>query len=178
MIDCVILFVCFFLLELSMPVSNDVRVSCTKVIKECHKIISCKHCKFYVHKKCTKLKQSGLKRLIPGEWECKNCCKDHETITSDNLTCDVNNLNENFNIVDVDFNKYEKMAFDPLQYETTIKESDLENVNQTNVKCKYVTNAQLNQMLSNQDDSFTLLNANIRSISKNLDKLKNVHENP
>ena len=33
----------------------------------------------------------------------------------------------------------------------TTKESDLQNENQTiSVKCKYVTNVQLNQMLSNQ----------------------------
>ena len=95
-----------------MPVSNDVCVSCTKVIKECHKIIFCKHCKHYVHKKCTKLKQSELKRLIPGEWECINCCTDYnETVTTENVTHDINDLNENLNIVDVDFSKYENNDF-------------------------------------------------------------------
>ena len=64
------------------------------------------------------------------------------------------------------------MAFDTLRYETTTKESDLGNENQTNIKCYYVTNVQLTKMFSYQNDSFTLLNANIRSISKNLDKLK------
>ena len=109
-----------------MPVSNDVCVSCTKVIKDCHKIIFCKHCKHYVHKKCTKLKRSELKRLIPGEWECQNCCtKYDETVTTDNITHEINDLNENLNFLDVDFNKYEKMAFDPLRYEAITKESDL-----------------------------------------------------
>ena len=75
------------------------------------------------------------------------------------------------NIVDVDFSKYENMAFDPLRYESPSKESDLGNENKTNVKCKYATNVQLNQMSSNQNNSFTLLNANIRSIGKNLDTL-------
>ena len=154
-----------------MPVSNDVCVSCNKAIKESHKIIFCKHCKLYVHKKCTKLKQGQLKRLNPGEWECSNCRKDeHETV--ENNIHDINNLNENWNIVDVDLNKYEKMAFDPLRYESTTKESDLGNENLSNVKCKYVTNVQLNQMLSNQNDSLTLLNANIRSIGKKLDILR------
>ena len=32
-------------------------------------------------KKCTKLKQSELKLLKPGEWECKNCCKNADLVT-------------------------------------------------------------------------------------------------
>ena len=95
----------------------------------------------------------------------KICRKDgNETV--DNCIHETNNLNENWNIVDVDFNKYEKMAFDPFRYEITNKESDLGNVNQSNVKCNYVTNVQLNQMLSNQYDSHTLLNANISKYRK------------
>ena len=39
-------------------------------------------------------------------------------------------------------------------------------------KCKYVTNVQLNKMLFNQNGSFTLLNAHMRSLCKNLDKFK------
>ena len=65
------------------------------------------------------------------------------------------------------------MAFDPLRFESTTKETDLDNnENQININCKYVTNDQLNQMLSNQNGSLTLLNVNIRSIGKNLDTLK------
>ena len=97
----------------------------TKLSKNVIKIIFCKHCKLYVHKKCTKLKQSDLKRLIPGEWECNNCSVNYDgNVNNENLTREVNNLNENLNIEDVDFDKFEKMAFDPLRYETTIKESD------------------------------------------------------
>ena len=67
---------------LNMYVSNDVCVSCTKTIKTCHKIIYCKHCKLHVHKKCTNLKQSELKRLNPGDWEFINCSVDNnETVT-------------------------------------------------------------------------------------------------
>ena len=67
------------------------------------------------------------------------------------------------------------MVFDPLPFESTIKENDLDtsnNENQININCKYTTNDQLNQMLSNQNGSLTLLNVNIRSIGKNLDTLK------
>ena len=48
---------------------KDVCVVCSKTIKECHTDISCKVCKLYVHKKCTKLKTKELKRL--NEWKCK-----------------------------------------------------------------------------------------------------------
>ena len=42
-------------------------VMCSKNIKECHKDISCKTCKGYVHKKCTKLKQKQLKSMDRNE---------------------------------------------------------------------------------------------------------------
>ena len=86
---------------------------------------------------------------------------------------DINELNKNINVVEADFTKYENMAFDPLRFESTTKETDLDNnENQININCKYVTNDQLNQTLSNQNGSLTLLNVNIRSIGKNLDTLK------
>ena len=77
------------------------------------------------------------------------------------------------NVVEADFTKYENMAFDPLRFESTTKETDLDNnENQININCKYVTNDQLNQMSSNQNGSLTLLNVNIRIIGKNLDTLE------
>ena len=94
-----------------MPLKSDVCVSCTIAIKECHKIIFCKHCILYVHNKYTKLKQSELKRRID----------DNETVTINDYIHDINNLYENVNIVDVDYSKYENMAFDPLRYEALLR---------------------------------------------------------
>ena len=155
-----------------MSLSNDVCVMCNKAIKNCHKIIFCKHCKQYVHKKCTNLKQRELKKLNPGDWECTNCCiDDNEKNATENYIRDLNDLNKNLNIVDVDFSKYDNMAFNPLRYESMTKESDLDNDNQINVECTYVTNDQLSKMLTDHGDVFSLLNVNTRSLNKNFEKL-------
>ena len=72
------------------------------------------------------------------------------TVENDHIH-DINELNRNINVVEADFTKYENMAFDPLRFESTTKETDLDdNANQININCKYITNDQLNQMLSNK----------------------------
>ena len=44
------------------------------------------------------------------------------------------------------------MVFNPLQHESITKESYLDNDNQLNVECAYVTNGQLSKMLTNQSN--------------------------
>ncbi len=96
--------------------SNDICVSCSKTIKTCHKVIFCKYCKLYVHKKCTKLKPREIKRLTPGEWECNKCSISMNDI---NVTQqDIDSLNDGVITTDVDFKKYDDMSFDPLRYES------------------------------------------------------------
>ena len=57
-------------------------VSCNKVIKECHEIISYGQYKLYVHTECTK--QSEFQRLVCGEWEGINRNTDYnEAVTTD-----------------------------------------------------------------------------------------------
>ena len=60
---------------------------------------------------------------------------------------DINEINKNINVVEADFTQYENMAFDPLRFESTTKETGCldNNENQININCKYVTNDQLNQ---------------------------------
>ena len=95
--------------------------------------------------------------------KCTNCFIDDIT----KKCCD---LKENLNIVDINVSKYDNMAFIAL-YESTTKESDLDNDNQLNVECNYVTNDQLSNMLIDHGDVFSLLNVNIRSLNKNFEKL-------
>lgn len=77
--------------------NRDVCVSCSKIVKQNHKNITCNKCNGYVHKKCTKLKPSELKRLNPKDWICCKCSID---INNDSPTHDIdsieNDLNENF----------------------------------------------------------------------------------
>ena len=59
-------------------------------------LISCKICKLFVHKKCTKLKQWELKNLKPGDWTCNKCSVNfNETDENERYLNDIENLNDN-----------------------------------------------------------------------------------
>ncbi len=119
--------------------NQDVCVVCSKILKVCHKDITCKKCKMYVHKKCTKLKPKELKRC--NEWTCDKCC---EITQNDGNYDNVNimNLNTNVNVADIDFGKYDRMLFNPLRYENMSKDLDVnyENMSKnTDIKCEYMS---------------------------------------
>ena len=102
-----------------MSVCKDLCVYCSKTIRTSHKQISCKTCKLFVHKKCTKLKKQELKKLNVKEWICSNCNTDTH-ITLETQHNDIEKLNANVNVSDTDlcdFKKYDKMLFNPLRYE-------------------------------------------------------------
>ena len=162
-----------------MSLSNqNVCVSCSKNIKKCHLDIFCKKCKSFVHKKCTQLKPKELRNIKPGEWICLKC---HNSVVDqdqnsfdDNSVSDLNNIT----VTDVDFAKYDEMCFNPLRYECTNISSRFDNDDHMkevyNIpKCPYLTPEQFKLNSFADNDQFTILNVNIRSLGKNLDKLKN-----
>ena len=122
-----------------------------------------------------KLKQRELKTLKIEEWVCGKCQNDsYETFETQHD--DVENLNANAHVTDINFDKYNKMVFNPLRYESISKESKVSDDNHYNnidIECEYVTFDQLSQSISNEQADFTLLNLNIRSANKNLDQLRN-----
>ena len=142
--------------------SKDLCVVCSNVVKQCHKDIRCKLCNLYVHKKCTKLKSKELKQLCKVDWICPNCCVE-------NSGSDTDSDHENdFDINEFDFEKFDQMIFNQDRFESTVKnDDDLCYYNE----CSYITSSQLNSELHGKNDIFTVLNINIRSISKNFDKL-------
>jgi len=146
----------------------DVCVSCSKLIKTNHKQIYCKICKLYVHKKCTKLKRKELQRLDVNDWTCLKC-KDNK-----NKNVDPGN-DEPIGPVDftnVDFEKYENMLFNPIRYQNTLEKMEEDNdIIQPNLS-KYITPDQFKDEFLSTDYDFTILNENIRSLSKNFPKLK------
>ena len=155
--------------------SKDVCVSCSKIIRNCHKIISCKICKLFVHKKCTKLKQRELKNLKPDDWTCNKCSVNfNQADENESYLNELNNLNDNINIEDTNFDKYDKMLFNPLRYENMSKEpeSNDENISKSiDIECSYVSSEKLKRNISEEQADFTLFNLNIRSLNKNFDKL-------
>lgn len=147
---------------------QDVCIVCSKTIKECHKDIACKKCKMYVHKKCTKMKPKELKRCI--EWTCDKCC---ETTCNDmsNIEVECESLINKYNVSDIDLeSKFKNMCFNPLRYES-IEKNEIENDYKCN-ECSYMTPEQFNSNTVENNSAFTCLNVNVRSISKNFEKLK------
>ena len=120
------------------------------------------------------LKPRELKNLQPHEWVCDNC-KATSNETSQNFEDDIRNLNATANVTDTstNFEKYDKMIFNPLRYENMSKDSDRNDDDMfktIDIKCEYVTSEQLSQNISNEQADFTLLNLNIRSVNKNFDQ--------
>ena len=97
--------------------SRDVCIECSKVVKNCHKDISCTICNGFIHKKCTKLKPKQLKNVNIEEWVCQKCTsKDDLSSSTSQLENDLNESTE-FNGTDVDFQKYDDMVFNPLRFD-------------------------------------------------------------
>ena len=84
-----------------------------KKYQKCHNDISCKTCKGYVHKKCTKLSKSSLKVwiVVNGYAYAQNVTELTMTIPTDSVSDDAHDLNESphFNVTDVHFTKYDNM---------------------------------------------------------------------
>ncbi len=154
-----------------MSVSNiDICLVCSKIIKTCHKDIKCKICNLYVHKKCTNLNPKELKRHK--DWICDKC---NSAISNGNDTLIQNeceSLINDVNISDVDLEeKFQNLCFNPLRYENIAKNNISEDFQYN--ECSYLTPEQFRTNISlTNTNSFSCLNLNIRSISKNFDKLK------
>ena len=119
-----------------------------------------------------------MKCLNPKEWVCQICSYDVQVSSNSDLENEVNDLNESseFNITDVNLTKYDNMIFNPLRFDcnsTSKVYNDITNsVNDTTHKCSYMTPEQFHADPKASSGKFNLLNVNIRSLSKNFDKLK------
>ena len=157
-------------------VNCDNCIVCSKIVKKCHKDISCKICHGFVHKKCTNLKPKQLKCFNTKKWVCQNCCQEGHTYLNSDLENDIDSLNEcsDFDITQVDFQKYDDMIFNPLRFDhnpTSKAYNDITSSDNIH-KCSYLTPEQfrVDRIASSGKNKF--LNVNIRSLSNNLDSLK------
>jgi len=155
----------------------DICVSCSKIIRECHKNIFCRICNGYVHKKCLKLKPKQLKELNTSEWTCDNCTNTTNQSSNSDVDDNLNVLKESpdFNVKNVDLKKYDEMIFNPLRFDCDTTNKGYNDVvdNEFTHKCTYLTPDQFCSVDSNAPNgNLNLLNVNIRSLSKNFDSLK------
>ena len=70
-------------------VNRDNCIVCSKIVKKCHKDISCKICHGFVHKKCTNLKPKQLKCLNTKKRVCQNYCQEGHTYLNSDLENDI-----------------------------------------------------------------------------------------
>ena len=162
---------------------NDSCVGCSKIVKNCHKNITCKTCKGYVHKKCTKLTSKQLKCLDLNEWVCVKCVSNHRTCNDNSINFnsdieqEVTDLNKSseFNVTEVDLHKYDNMVFNPLRFDSKITKNGYSDVVENDIdgihECTYHTPVQFYSDIKASSGKFNFLNVNIRSLSKNFDKL-------
>ena len=163
--------------------SQDTCVCCLKHIQDKHKVINCKHCKRYTHKKCTKLKRKELAQLL-NDWVCPNCRPSFTETKMDKTPrhTDVINDNQDFNesitesqidVSNINFDKYDNMVFNPLRFEATSKRDDHDHEMYKVDKMpnsNYVTPEEFNYHQNGNSDNLSILNVNIRSINKNFEK--------
>ena len=86
-------------------VNRDNCIVCSKIVKKCHKDISCKICHGFIHKKCTNLKP---KQLNSKKWVCQNCCQEGHTYLNSDLENDIDSLNERSDF-DITLSRFSKI---------------------------------------------------------------------
>ena len=161
-------------------VNHDFCVVCSKTVKNCHKNIKCKSCCGYVHKKCTKLKPKQMKNINLSDWTCSKCSSDDITLNHEDGNSGLDQSFSVFDVTNVDLKKYDDMIFNPLRFDHNTKigktyKDVVNNSTETAHECLYQTPEQFS-LDTNVTGNFNLLNINIRSISKNFDKLKECTE--
>ena len=69
-----------------------------------------------------------MKRL--NKWKCDKCSEGVNNSDDTEIECeshDVISLNANVNVADINFDKYDRMLFNPLRFENMSKESEANN---------------------------------------------------
>ena len=151
---------------------HDLCIVCSKMVKKCHQDICCQICNGNIHKKCTGLKAKQLKCLNTKEWVCANCKEDNHTASDSDIDNEVHDLNESpeFDVTKVNLQKYDDMIFNPLRFDNNSTSKVFNDISNDNIhKCYYSTPEEFRLGTCGK---MNFLNANIRSLSKNLDSLK------
>ena len=131
-------------------------------------------------KNVSKLKPKQLKNLNPREWICSTCNASNANSNGCNDSSDdeVLDLNDSikFDITNVDLQKYDNMIFNPLKFDCNSIDkcyNDVINSNNDDIhECTYLTPDRFCSDSTASSGTFNFLNVNIRSLSKNFDKLK------
>ncbi len=144
---------------------------CCRHVRKTYRNIKCSLCKHYVHKQCTDLtnKEAKFKKHCSPFWHCKTCNDEIISLPFNHIT------NENeyflhlyrfFEHENLRKNRFENLAFNPNIFEIDSNEIGC------NSQCSYYTEDILNQVNNKYVNNMSMLNANIRSLYKNVDAFK------
>ena len=159
--------------------SNHERCAiCQRDVQKRHRVFSCKHCKKYVHKKCMNMSRKAISLLEKDKYVCINCSDKNHEETSSHIQNDTNvkdanieyPLEENDLVSDIEIDKYDSMVFNPVRFQSTTKDEIPHEMSHI-PKCNYITPVDFKIKYENNEPTFSIFNANIRSINKNFDKL-------
>ena len=109
-------------------------IVCQKNMHEKHRVISCKLCKQYIHKKCSKLSRKSIALLKLDEYEGNNCLKSNEKIqTNENVELEdsdddnvdvISDPEDTIQASDIDIDKYDKIMFNPIRFQNSNKDDE------------------------------------------------------
>ena len=114
------------------------------------------------------------------DYSCANCTKETEQSNTQSNQDDMHNLTdiiedpeENIKASDIVIEKYDNMIFNLIRFQNNRKDEELNEITNDVPKCNYLTTGEFSQTFRNKDNkTFSILNANVRSINKNFEKLK------
>ena len=147
---------------------------CSKWVKRNQRNLLCTVCKSYIHKCCSDLtcKEFKSKENVK-YWHCKKC--------NEEISLPFNHINGNNKfmlelyrmfenkLTNINLGeKFENVSLDPTIFQTELDE------NNCNSYTKYFSDEELKTLHGNTKSNMSILNANIRSLDKNLDSFKDL----
>ena len=123
----------------------------------------------YVHKCCSDLTNKEFKSRRHMFWHCKSCNDENMLLPFNHIVDENDFFLELYRFFEND--NLRKRRFDNLTFNPNIFEIE-QNETFCNNKSSYYTEDLLSQFQSNSKDSMSILNANIRSLCKNVDNFK------
>ena len=168
---------------------------CSRKVSNSHlsKSFPCTSCNKYVHRKCTGIPLSEIRRITPSQlknWNCRecisyqfplSCLEDHEVAQlsfNSNLTCNCNNhtesvplnLCETFTLADSYLPKDSPFNFEP--------DVNIDTTYDINSKCDYNSFHDFHKLTQKHKNKnkkpFTALHTNIESLMHNFDSLEHL----
>ena len=147
---------------------------CSKQVKRNQRNLFCTVCKNYIHKCCSDLTCKEFKSNENVKyWHCKKCNEEinlpfNHIHGNNKFMLELYRMFEN-KLTNIDLGeKFESVSLEPTIFQTELDE------NNCNSYIRYFSDEELKTLHENMKSSMSMLNANIRSLDKNLNSFKDL----